>query len=485
MKRYLLLLSVFAALLTPAAPVHASAPAIPKILCVGDSITEGGTTFSNWRLALWEKLYTAGYLVEYIGPRASKSRIGDLAHHGYGGKNAEFLAAEIGKYVGRHPADIVLIHAGHNHDAAEGPIPGILAATEKIIAECRAANPRTTFLLAQVITSGKLPKYSYIPALNSELAQLAQRLGTPASQVVLVDQASGFDPAADTVADKVHPNARGAEKMAARWFAALRTVLPKPAVSYAPRIVPYKTTPAGELTLHIFEPAKQTRTAPRPAIVFFFGGGWTQGTPLQFYPECAHFASNGYVAVSADYRISSLHKSTPFDSVTDGKSAIRWLRGHAKELDIDPGRIVAAGASAGGQIAAAAGTLAAFDDPAEDGAVSARPNALVLFYPVLDNGPDGYGHERVKDRWQEFSPLHNVTAKTPPTLVFAGSADKLVPTRTIEAFRQRMAEAGVLCEVKVFEGGGHPLFEYKKGDSPVRRQILDAVDRFLVSKGIK
>ncbi|MEI6074845.1 MAG: alpha/beta hydrolase [Verrucomicrobiota bacterium] len=87
---------------------------------------------------------------------------------------------------------------------------------------------------------------------------------------------------------------------------------------------------------------------PRPTIIFFFGGGWTVGTPIQFYPECAHFADEGYIAISADYRIASVNHTTPFDGVTDGKSAIRWVRQHAAELGLDPARIVAAGASAGG-----------------------------------------------------------------------------------------------------------------------------------------
>ena len=68
---------------------------------------------------------------------------------------------------------------------------------------------------------------------------------------------------------------------------------------------------------------RTSTNSPRPAIVFFFGGGWTTGTPIQFYPECAHFAAKGFVAISADYRIASVNRTTPFESVADGKSAIR------------------------------------------------------------------------------------------------------------------------------------------------------------------
>ena len=69
------------------------------------------------------------------------------------------------------------------------------------------------------------------------------------------------------------------------------------------------------------------------------GGAWERR--LQFYPECAHFAAKGMVAISADYRIASVQHSTPFESVADAKSAIRFVRQHAAELGIDPQRIVA------------------------------------------------------------------------------------------------------------------------------------------------
>ncbi len=83
-------------------------------------------------------------------------------------------------------------------------------------------------LLAQVIPSGKLPKYDYIPELNLALAELATRLNSAAQPVILVNQAEDFDWRTETIDDHVHPNAAGAEKMATRWFDALRRVLPPP-----------------------------------------------------------------------------------------------------------------------------------------------------------------------------------------------------------------------------------------------------------------
>lgn len=202
-----------------------------RIMAVGDSITEGADFFSNYRVPLWEKLSAAGYAVEFVGTRTSPSRVGPLAHEGYGGRNTEQLAALVPEHFAAHPADIVLLHSGHNHTVEEQPVPGIIAATERLIAAFRGVNPRVTVLLAQVIPAGKLPKYAYLPELNRALAQLASRLDSPAQRVVLVDQATGFNWKTDTVADKVHPNAAGAGKMAAAWFAALEKILPPAATS--------------------------------------------------------------------------------------------------------------------------------------------------------------------------------------------------------------------------------------------------------------
>ncbi|HVU32595.1 MAG TPA: SGNH/GDSL hydrolase family protein [Opitutaceae bacterium] len=218
---------------TPA-PGQRSVPRVVRLMAVGDSITEGGAFFSCYRFPLWKKLRAAGYAVEFVGTRtatgdAAAPLFPPLAHEGYGGKTTEYLASVVPGHFRAHPADIVLLHSGHNHSVEEHPVPGILAATEKLIAGVRAANPHVTVLLAQVIPAGKLPKYAYLPELNSALARLAARLDTPGQRVILVDQAAGFDWHTDTVADHVHPNAAGAEKMAAVWFAALRKILPPPA----------------------------------------------------------------------------------------------------------------------------------------------------------------------------------------------------------------------------------------------------------------
>jgi lysophospholipase L1-like esterase len=216
----------FLALLCASVLARGAADRPVRIMAVGDSITAGADFFPSYRPLLREKLSAAGYKVEFTGTQISDRPAGPLLHEGYGGRNTEWLAQTVPANFRAHPADFVLLHSGHNHSEEEHPVPGILAATEKLIAAFREANPRVTVLLAQVIPAGKLPKYSYIPELNSALAGLAARLDRPDQRVVLVDQAAGFDWKTDTVDDHVHPNARGAEKMAQTWFAALAPLLP-------------------------------------------------------------------------------------------------------------------------------------------------------------------------------------------------------------------------------------------------------------------
>ncbi len=165
----------------------------------------------------------------------------------------------------------------------------------------------------------------------------------------------------------------------------------------------------------------------------------------------------------------------------DGKSAVRWIRQYATELGIDPERIAAGGGSAGGQVAAATGTITGFEEEGEDLTVASRPNALVLFNPVFDNGPGGYGHDRVEEYWREFSPMHNIGEETPPTIVFLGTQDHHIPVATALEYKRRMEEHGRRCDLHLYEGQPHGFFNYNQRDNYLKTVI--EMDRFLASLG--
>ena len=145
----------------------------------------------------------------------------------------------------------------------------------------------------------------------------------------------------------------------------------------------YKTVGDVKLKVYIYEPKGHKAVAKRPAIVFFFGGGWNGGTPKQFQEHCRYLASKGMVAMAADYRVASRQGTKPLHCARDGKSAVRWIRQNAKRLGIDPNRVASGGGSAGGHVAACTGTLPKHDEPGEDLKVSSVPNAMVLYNPVV------------------------------------------------------------------------------------------------------
>src|SRR4029079_4650111 len=141
----------------------------------------------------------------------------------------------------------------------------------------------------------------------------------------------------------------------------------KGAKAYPPKlpgaeVETYKTVGDTKLNLYIYYPPGHKATDKRAAIVFFFGGGWTNGSPGQFEQHCKHLASRGMVAMTADYRVASRQQVKAVSCVVDAKSAIRFVRKEAGRLGIDPNRIASAGGSAGGHIAACTGVLQAFDE---------------------------------------------------------------------------------------------------------------------------
>ncbi len=252
-----------------------------------------------------------------------------------------------------------------------------------------------------------------------------------------------------------------------------------------PDAVVYATMPQGELALYLYAPADHDPDEALPAVLFFFGGGWNGGTPTQFERQARHLAARGIVAITADYRTKNGHGTTPFECVADAITAMRYVRAHADELGIDPDRIAAAGGSAGGHLAIALSTVTAEslipDDPEQ---TNFRPNALVLFNPVYDNGPNGYGHGRIRERYVDFSPAHNLHADMPPTLVMLGDRDDLIPVSTAEQVRDDMRALGVRSELIIYENQGHGFFNAgRDAESTMYHATLAAMDEFLVSLG--
>ena len=224
----------------------------------------------------------------------------------------------------------------------------------------------------------------------------------------------------------------------------------------------YKTIDTIKLKLHIYRPTNFNKKTEYNCMVFFHGGGWNGGSHKAFRRQSAYLASRGMIAISVDYRIFNVHKTSPFIAVEDAKSAIRYVRKHAKELNINPNMIAAGGGSAGGHLAAACGNIKGLEGVNEDLSTSSKPNALVLFNPVYDNSKRGYGYRKMGGRYLEISPLHNITKGAPPTIVYFGTKDKTTPVISSKEYEQKMKDVGSRIDLHLYEGAEHSFFNKGK-----------------------
>ena len=243
-----------------------------------------------------------------------------------------------------------------------------------------------------------------------------------------------------------------------------------------------------ELRAYVFSPAEPS-VAPRSAVVIFHGGGWHIGAPDWGFATARHYAQQGMVAVSAQYRLSDQAETTPLEAMADARDVIRWVRENADSLCVDTARIAAYGWSAGGHLAACA---AIFDDDASPSSLSCSPNALVLKSPALSVADDRWFQRLLGERVdaRDASPDEHVRAGLPPTLILQGDVDTVTPMAGAVRFCERMLAAGNLCELQVYEGYGHlftpagiPDDGMPQSDPEIEAQAVVRADEFLASLG--
>ncbi len=241
----------------------------------------------------------------------------------------------------------------------------------------------------------------------------------------------------------------------------------------------YKTHRKKELYIYIFESEKRNGNELLSAIVFFHGGGWFSGSPMQFFPHCEYFAKRGMIAFSAEYRIRSKHRTSPIESVIDGKSVICWIRNHSLELGIDSNKIIAAGGSAGGHVALCSAIIEGYEPESIDCPMGSKPNALVLFNPVVDTVSDPRIAGLIKGDAMDISPIHHIKKDLPPIIIFHGTSDKIIPFKDVELFSTKVKEMGNFCELVAFERKGHAFFNYGVYKNKPYYETVRATDKFL------
>lgn len=254
----------------------------------------------------------------------------------------------------------------------------------------------------------------------------------------------------------------------------------KPLTFKDARVETYRKVDSTELKLWIF--GESDPKVPKPAIVFFHGGGWNAGTPEQFAAHARYFAKRGMIAILAEYRVKSRHGVLAVECVKDAKAAIAWVRENAKRLGIDPDKIAASGGSAGGHLAACTGTITGLGS-------DERPNAMILFNAATTLAPIGDwkfedpkmepGKDRLGVKGQDISPAHHIGAQTPPTLLLHGTKDDTVPYGSVVAFEKEMKKAKRPCKLVGYEGADHAFFNRP----PYLKETIGEADAFLVDLG--
>ncbi len=252
-------------------------------------------------------------------------------------------------------------------------------------------------------------------------------------------------------------------------------------IGYAQENVLFKQIDSTNLFMEVYQPKTIDTAKKYPAMVFFFGGGWNGGSIEQFEPHAKYFSERGLVCFLVDYRVAKRQQTTPFESLKDAKSSIRFIRENAEKFHIDTSKIVAAGGSAGGHLAAATAIIEGYNENSDNMSISCIPNALVLFNPVIDNGPGGYGYERIGENYKSFSPLHNIKTGVPPTILFLGTNDQLIPAETAKYYQKIMEIVKSRCDLHLYEGQEHGFFNYK--NFKYYKKTVSETDLFLQSLG--
>ena len=206
--------------------------------------------------------------------------------------------------------------------------------------------------------------------------------------------------------------------------------------------------------------ASKASNGPYPLVVMIHGGAWIGGDRLYHRDDLLKLAGQGYVAATIDYRLAGLPKNAFPADLSDARCAVRFLRAHAAQYDIDPTRVAAIGDSAGGHIAA---MLAVASDVPDDGTCAITSESSSLTSAVIDYAPlDLRASKRYPPSIQQAvrylvggdplenaektslaSPITHVDAGDPPMLIIHGAADHVVPVEDSREFAAALASAHV------------------------------------------
>ena len=256
----------------------------------------------------------------------------------------------------------------------------------------------------------------------------------------------------------------------------------------------YKQIMGQDLKVDVFYTDAVLEGHDNPAIAFFHGGGWAYGSPDEFHNACRRYARKGFVTFSFAYRLSIDEDGrvphpdiTPVESVKDARSALRWVKDNADKWNIDTGKVIAAGQSAGGQLALSTALFDHINESTDNLDIDPTPCALLLYASnvnTMEAWVDRLLGERREEIWS-ISPYHHLKPHMPPAIEFHGTADPMVNFWIVEYFREKTLSLGNHFEQIPFEGKGHYLAE---GDSTYAtyfgEAVMERTDTFLNDLGL-
>ncbi len=247
--------------------------------------------------------------------------------------------------------------------------------------------------------------------------------------------------------------------------------------------ITYKSIDTVQLKLDIYR--KKDIKKPTPVLVFIHGGAWKKGKRQDYLPYLVDYAKKGYITVTISYRLSPV--ATFPAAVEDVKCAIRWIRKNAALYSMDPENIAVIGGSAGGHLALMLGYTkdGQFTGDCPD-SLSSRVQAVVDFYGPVDLTTPyarsassvikflGTTYDEDPGIFRDASPKSYISPGDPPTLIFQGTIDSLVPYSQSDSLDVWLGRAGVPHEYHKLKGWPHTMDMAKK----VNQYCQYYMDRF-------
>lgn len=240
----------------------------------------------------------------------------------------------------------------------------------------------------------------------------------------------------------------------------------------------------GKMDLYL--PPKEK--GPSPVVINIHGGGWNKGNK-ESQTGFSTFFKKGYAVANIAYRLSQV--ATAPAAVEDTRCALIYLIKNAKQLNIDPEKIVIMGGSAGGHLALMGGLLendSRFDTNCK-GVKNVKVAAIIDKYGITEvpawkskSATQWLGDKAGDAEFaKSVSPLSYVSKNNPPVFIVHGDADPIVPYQQSVDLKKKLDAAGVKNKFITVEGGLHGKFDKEK-NSEINREIINFLQEVGVHK---